>query len=634
MDALLLPIVVPGVLGLVVLALPRAFSSLRTVFGVGGSLAACGFGAALIGERGTFTCAWMEFGGLQLDFALRCDAFSSWAVALAGLFGFLTAIYVTGWFRDREDERPSRYFAWLLFATSGACGVLLADNLLLLVLFWEVVTLMLFLLAVAGRGGAPGAAKAFAILGLGDMALLVGVVLIGLDRTWSISALAASPLVTDQALHVLTYVLLLAAAMAKAGAMPLHSWIPTMSTGTHSSVMAFLPGAVDKILGIYLLARISLNWFEPVEGLRIAVMTIGAITILGAVFMAMIQHDLRRLLSFHAVSQVGYMLLGIGTGTVIGVLGGLFHMVNHAIYKACLFFGAGSIERETGTMELSRLGGLAKAMPLTFASMFIAALAISGIPPLNGFASKWLVYEACVAADMPLLLIAALFGSALTLASFVKVLHSAFWGPKTTEMENVREGSGGIGMPLTMTTLAVLCIAFGVFAAWPLDHWIGPAVGLEADAALTGSAALEGKAATWAMVGASEVPERPYAPGTLQPFLITGLLCVGVLVLIVVAHMGQVRMRRMRPAFVGGQGFDRDHSRFPGTDFYRTVNEMPGLGGALRLGESGRLDLYEVAEHAGHPVVRLLRRLHTGLVTDYLFWCFLGVAAVVGALLL
>ncbi|MDJ0975310.1 MAG: proton-conducting transporter membrane subunit [Planctomycetota bacterium] len=633
MDNLLLPIVIPGAVGLLVLFLPARMRALHLLLGIGGALATFGAGALLIDTRGAVSWPWMDLGGLQLDFALKMDAFSSWAVAFTGLMAVLTAAYGAGWFRGKGGA-PGRYYAWLLLATAGACGVLLADNLLLLVLFWELVTLMLFLLAATGREeGAPGAAKAFGVLGLGDMALLVGVVLIGLDRTWSISELAASPLIADQASYVLMYVLLLVAAMAKAGAMPLHSWIPTMATGTHASVMAFLPGAVDKILGIYLLARISLDWFVPGDGLRLAVMTIGALTILGAVFMAMIQHDLRRLLSFHAVSQVGYMLLGIGTGTIIGVVGGLFHMLNNAIYKACLFLGAGSIERETGTMDLGRLGGLVRVMPLTFGAMFVAALAISGIPPLNGFASKWLIYEACVAAEMPLFLIAALFGSALTLASFVKVLHSVFWGPKPTEMDGVREGGGGIGMPLAMVTLAGLCILLGVFAAWPLDNYIGPAVGLEAGGAVTGAATLEGNPAAWSDVDGTEPVDRPYPLGTLEPLLLTGLLAVGVLVLLLLAHAGQMRMRRVRPVFVGGQPFDRDENRFPGTEFYRTVQDLPAVGPALRLGASGQLDPYEAAQRAGTPAVRVLRRLHSGLVRDYLFWCLLGIAVVIAVLI-
>ena len=123
----------------------------------------------------------------------------------------------------------------------------------------------------------------------------------------------------------------------------------------------------------------------------------GAVTIIYAVMVALVQHDLKRLLGYHAVSQVGYMVLGIGTGNPIGIAGGLFHMVNHAIYKSCLFLSAGAVEKRAHTTDLSKLGGLSKYMPITFVSFLIASLAISGIPPLNGFFSKWMIYQGIIA---------------------------------------------------------------------------------------------------------------------------------------------------------------------------------------------------------------------------------------------
>jgi len=642
MDSLLLPLALPGIAGLLAFLLPDRLRIFRTVFGVLGALGAFIAGTTLVGLVGdTASMGAFTFGELEIDLALRVDVFSGWAVALVGLLGLGTALYAVGWFRGRGGA-PGRYFAWLLFAVAGANGVLLADNLLLLVICWEIVTLMLFLLAISGRDeGAEGAAKAFTMLGLGDLALIVGVILIGVSNldaghanAWSLETLRAQPLGGTGAVNVVAYLLLFVAAAAKAGAMPFHSWIPTLSTGTHPSVMAFLPGSLDKVLGIFLLARISLEWFTPSPALRMVVMTVGAVTILGAVFMAMLQHDLRRLLSFHAVSQVGYMLLGIGTGTVIGVMGGVFHMVNNAIYKACLFLGAGSVERETGTMELGRLGGLVKTMPVTFASMFIAALAISGIPPMNGFVSKWFVYQACVAVDMPIFLIAALFGSVLTLASFVKVLHSVFWGPRPSALDGAAEGSGGIGMPIAMVTLAVLCIVLGVFAAYPLDAYIGPVAGLDAAGAVTGSAALEGAPETLVVIGETEAPASTFPAAVFAPFGVTLLLVIGVLVGLLIAFTGQMRARRVREVFVGGQKFDRDVNRFPGTDFYKTVAELPGLGKALEIGEKGTLDLYRVGERSSGPLIRLLRRLHSGLATTYVAWCLIGLAVLFAVLLL
>jgi formate hydrogenlyase subunit 3/multisubunit Na+/H+ antiporter MnhD subunit len=627
MDSLVLPIVIPLLTGLVILAVPARLWWLRSVLGVVGVLATFVAAGALVGETGAWSRPWMRLGAGEVRFALRVDALSHWAAAFAALLSLVTVFYVTGWYRGR-GQAIGRTHAWLLLATAGSLGVLLADDLLLLVVSWELVTLMLFLLAAGGRPeGAAGAAKTFAILGLGDMALLVAAVILGTTRSWSLSELAADPLPTTGALNIAVFGLLLVAAMAKAGAMPLHSWIPTLSTGTHASVMALLPGALDKLLGITLLARLVLDWFVPTGGAQYAIMLIGVVTILGAVFMAMVQHDLRRLLSFHAVSQVGYMLLGLGTGTLIGVMGGLFHMLNHAIYKACLFLGAGSIEREAGSMELSRLGGLGRTMPVTFGAMFVAALAISGIPPLNGFVSKWLIYQSCLAADQPLFLVAAIFGSALTLASFVKVLHSAFWGPRPSRLDGAREGSAGIGVPIALVTLALLCVGLGVAASVPLDAFFGPVVGLAPDAVVSGAAALDGTRVTWVGVGEAVAAAAEPADG-LQPLGLTLLLAAGVTAALLLAFMGGFRSRRTRPVFVGGQEFDRELNRFSGTEFYRTVAALPGLGAALRAGESGRLDPYPFIGRLGKPVIRGLKRLHTGFVDDYLAWCFGGLAIV------
>jgi formate hydrogenlyase subunit 3/multisubunit Na+/H+ antiporter MnhD subunit len=449
------------------------------------------------------------------------------------------------------------------------------------------------------------------------------------EHPWSLSALAADPLATNGTATVAAYLLFLLAAMAKAGAMPMHSWIPTMAPTTHASVMAFLPGSLDKVLGIYLLARATVDWFVPSPALRWTVMIVGVVTILCGVLMALVQHDLRRLLAFHAVSQVGYMLLGLGTGTLVGALGAVFHMVNHALYKSGLFLGAGAVERETGTMELDRLGGLGRTMPVTFGCMLVGALSISGVPPLNGFASKWLIYQGCVAADAPWMLLAALFGSVLTLASFVKVLHSVFWGARPARLDGA-SGRGGIGVPAAMVTLAVLCVGLGVFAAWPLERFVGPAVGLEHGAA----AALAGAPATWGPLhGAAAARPLDLPNGAYAPLAVTGLLVLGTLLALGLGYLGAMRSRRPRPAFVGGTPFDREVHRFPGTEFYRTVSELPGLRRALAWGEAGRLDVHEIFRRAGAPLVEGLRRAHTGLLQDYVSWCVLGAAAVLAFLI-
>jgi formate hydrogenlyase subunit 3/multisubunit Na+/H+ antiporter MnhD subunit len=605
-ELILLPMLIPGILGLATLFLP---GRLRAVPGFLGSLATLAAGLALVGTGESYSHSWLAFGPLNLDFAFRVDGFTGWLSALVGLCVFFTALYAADFFRGRGGA-PGRFYAYLLIAAAGAEGVILTENLLLLVLCWEIVTLMLFLLVITGSPeGAPAAAKAFTILGFGDVALILGTVLLasrGLARPLDFATLAANPLATGDFTGILTFLLLFAGAAAKAGAVPLHTWIPTMSGPASPPVMALLPASLDKVLGIYLLVRASVSWVRLSPGLQFAVMTVGAVTILAGVLMAMVQHDVKRLLSFHAVSQVGYMVLGIGTGTLVGVLGGVFHMVNNAIYKACLFFGAGAVEREAGTRDLGKLGGLHRSMPVTFLCMFVAALSISGVPPLNGFVSKWLVYQACVAARQPLFLVAALFGSVLTLASFVKVLHSMFWGARPPTLDGVKEA--GIGMRLPMVALAVLCVLLGVFAWAPLDQAIGPVKDLPA-----ASAALSG--------GLD-------AAGTFRPGVVTILLVIGVLAGILLAHLGGARSRRTRSVFIGGEALDREVNRFPGTEFYRTIHEMPLLGRTLDAGDRGAFDVYTIFGKLGGGVIRGLRSLHTGVITDYLFWCLLGLSAV------
>jgi NADH:ubiquinone oxidoreductase subunit 5 (subunit L)/multisubunit Na+/H+ antiporter MnhA subunit len=248
-------------------------------------------------------------------------------------------------------------------------------------------------------------------------------------------------------------------------------------------------------------------------------------------------------------------------------------------------------------------------MPVTFVCMLVSALAISGIPPLSGFVSKWLVYQACIESAQPIVLVVALFGSALTLALFVKALHAAFLGPRPTALEGVREGEGGIGMPIAMITLASLSVALGLFSPWVVGTLAGPAVRADAETA----GALERTA-------------------VITP--LAGLLALAFLGAVVLAFLGQARARRRRPVFVGGRVLDPDRNRFPGSGFYRTIEDLPALGGLLRAGARGRFDPYVVVERAGRPLIGVLRRLHRGVLLDYVVWSLVGLGALLFVLVL
>ena len=385
--------------------------------------------------------------------------------------------------------------------------------------------------------------------------------------------------------------------------MPLHTWIPSASEGAPAPVMALLPGAVDKLLGIYLLLRISTDLFVLNSAMGMALMIIGSVTIIAAVMVAMVQHDLRRLLAYHAISQVGYMVLGIGTLNPVGIAGALFHMLNNSIYKSCLFLCTGAVEKKTGSTDLSDLGGLAGQMPVTFLSFLIAALAISGVPPLNGFVSKWLIYQGVIqtgSAASFVFLIVAMFGSALTLASFLKALYAVFLGQKSTVTAKVR-GETSIAAAAPLVVLAALCVVFGVFYGLPLRAFISPALG--------GAAA----------------PAGIWQSG-LATILIVGGILLGLLVAAVAGLAGRARTA---PSFIGGEHADPERIRVSGAHFYDTIRKLPLLSRTYMAQEKGHLDPYGGVGWLGLRISGALKGLHTGLLPWYLSWSVAGVVILI-----
>ena len=364
----------------------------------------------------------------------KLDALNGFVCLGIIFFGVITLVYSLRFMKGKTNL--VEYYTYIILTIIVSLVAALANNLIVLLVAWGFLGLTLYLLiAHAGPDASDAAKKTFIIVGGSDGLMLLGIGIIWhLTNTFAMDKI--SLILGNWSLITVAYLCLAVAAFAKAGAMPVHSWIPDYAEHAPVPAVAFLPASLDKLLGIYLLARISLNLFVMNEAMRVFLMVVGAVTILAAVMMALVQHNLKRLLGYHAVSQVGYMVLGIGTGIPIGIAGGLFHMINHAIYKSCLFLTGGSVEYKQGTSELSKLGGLAKVMPITFICCLIASFSISGVPPFNGFVSKWMVYQGVLSAItnskfqiiVILCLAAAMFGSALTLASFMKLLHAIFLG--------------------------------------------------------------------------------------------------------------------------------------------------------------------------------------------------------------
>lgn len=468
-NILLLPIIIPLVAGVLSFAIPRKLPALREALCLIAGLAGLLVAVILFRANLYFSLPWL---GQGLAFTLRLDHFSAFmALCIAG-FGFLIILYSTVFMRAKP--RLGQFYGYFMLTLSFASGVVLADNLLLLFFFWEGLLLTLFgMIFIGGKTAFRTATKAFVIVGITDLCMMLGIALTAsLAQTMTVSQINL-PL---GGLNSVAFILLMIGAISKGGSMPFHSWIPDAAKDAPLPFMALVPAAFEKILGIYFLTRICLEMFRlsPGSWISVVLMSIGAITILLAVMMALIQKDYKRLLSYHAISQVGYMILGIGTAVPAGIVGGLFHMINNALYKSGLFLTAGSVEKQAGTTDLEELGGIGLKMPVTFACFIITAISISGVPLTNGFFSKELVYEGALEGGR-IFYLAALLGSFFTAASFLKLGHSAFLGRLSSRNRGVKEVPFSMLFP--MIAISLLCVVFGVFNSLPIKQLIQPILG-------------------------------------------------------------------------------------------------------------------------------------------------------------
>ena len=533
----------------------------------------------------------------------RFDNLSNFIGIFVGIFSLLIILYSFRFMQKREGL--IRYYSYIILTLAASLGAVFSNHLILFLVFWGFLGLLLYLLIGFGekKRTTSTAKKTFIIIGGADALMLLGVALI--MRIAGTFQMDKINIALNDKFAVFAYLCLAIGAFAKAGLMPLHTWIPDTAEDAPAPVTAYLPASLDKLLGIYFLTRISLDMFQMNATMNTVLMALGSLTIVAAVMMALIQHDLKRLLGYHAVSQVGYMVLGIGTGNPVGIAGGLFHMLNHAIYKSCLFLSGGSVEKTSGTTNLEKLGGFAKIMPITFITFLVASFAISGVPPFNGFVSKWMIYQGIIEQGKSggylwvIWLVAALFGSALTLASFMKLVHTVFLGQPSDETRilNHRAKEVGPTMWIPQVFLAALCIIFGVFAyRIPLRMFIFPSIGQEV--------------AFFGIWNAN---------------LATALILVGIIIGIIIYLLGTIAKTREAEIFVGGE-IVKEHPRMriSGTEFYNTIQDIGALRGIYRLAKRKAFDIYDVGGKITFGFNRVLRYIHNGVLPTYLAWCLLG----------
>jgi multicomponent Na+:H+ antiporter subunit D len=259
----------------------------------------------------------------------------------------------------------------------------------------------------------------------------------------------------------------------KAGFVPFHAWLPDAHPSAPAPMSAMLSGVVIKTIGIYALLRVIFSIIGFNAAFSEIFIWMGILSMAIGVLLAIGQWDFKRLLAYHSVSQVGYVIFGIGLGTPLGIIGGLFHLFNHSLFKSLLFLNAGSIEYSTGYRQLDKLDGLDEAMPVTSRTSLVASLSIAGIPPFCGFWSKLIIIIAAIQAHRYAGAVTCILVSVVTLASFLKVQKYAFIRKLKGAAQGAKEAP--LFMKLSMLLLAFLCIMAGLFFIPVLNALIKPA---------------------------------------------------------------------------------------------------------------------------------------------------------------
>ena len=557
-------------------------------------------------------------GGYAIGIAIEVDALSLFFGLLVGIAAFAACVYSLDYVT--HDAHQVQYYTLLLMTSGGVLGMVLTGDIFNMYIMVEILTIgAVGLTAYRSKSeGALEAAFKYLVVGsIGSAFILTAIVMLYAEaHTLNLAQLSALlPGMLGSGRMKIAFALLLAGFSTKAFIVPFHPLAADAHGAAPASVSLLISGVLTKS-GLYAIIRLCYFLFQVMDKgtMQFLLVFLGCVSMLVCVTMALAQHDFKRLLAFHSISQIGYVLTAIGLATALGLSAGLYHAMNHTIFKGLLFLAAGAVMHQTGTGDLDRLGGLAKKMPHTTVMFLIGAFSISGLPPFNGFASKWMIYQAIYqkAAEsgnflFVFALIAALVTSVLTLASFVKVSQSVFFGQLSVEFENTEEAP--IGMRIAMGLLAALCVITGLFPNLVTAFLTEPA----ATAALSVGKYISAMAfdTTLAAPVISFVSMGVWAPVN---WLL--LLCITLLAITIAAVSTRYDAARTAESVT-----DTKYQLFYGGE----KNVYSQVGGE---------DLFWGLKHNWRHYFDFMHRLHSGVVNDYALWAVIDVTVIMAFMLI
>ena len=471
-----LVVLIPAAAAVLIFLIGRFASGLREVLAVLGSAAALTFSGIIVSTT--------LHGKVLTSFnnQFYADSLSALLITLISGLGLIAMIYSLKYMRHQVQEgglphtttsgRLTAFYGWVMLFISTMLWACLSNNIIMLYVAVEASTIASGLLVAFywDKRSLEAGYKYLMLLTVGITFSLFGCVLVyasganilGGSKGLLLSDLKAAAGAFPPTTVILASAFLIVGFGTKAGIAPFHPWLPDAHAEAPTPVSALLSGVMLKV-ALYALVRTVTLFYPTYSPIAAFALALGVFTLVIGDIMALAQDDLKRMLAYSSVSQIGYVLVGFGIGTQLGIYAGLFHLLNHALAKALLFLAAGAIIYSTGARKISELGGLAKKMPVTSFCFFAGALAVSGIPPFNGFQSKLALFVAGAEAGDWYAVVIGIAGSLVTLLVLLKAAKSVFWGQAAPSASAPTVKEAPLTVVVSMVILAVLCLGIGIY---------------------------------------------------------------------------------------------------------------------------------------------------------------------------
>ena len=569
---------------------------------------------------------WTPVEGWAIGISLEVDALSLFFGLIVTVAVFVSGIYSFTYMN--HDDSLVNYYTLFLMLSGSVLGLVLSGDLFNIFVMIEIMTFTAVALTAfrtSYEGALEGALKYLVVGSLGSTSVLLGIAMIYSQlHTLNLAQIAA--LIPGQGGNPVTiaaFAFLFMGFGTKAFLFPFHPLAADAHAVAPASISLMISGVLTKC-GVYGIIRLVYVLYQNINTPFVSYLVtgFGAVSMFVCVTMAFNQHNFKRLLAFHSISQVGYVITVVGLGSALGLSAGLYHAMNHTIFKGLLFLTAGAVQHQTGSLDLDSLGGLSKKMPKTTLLFLIGAASISGLPPFNGFASKWLIYQAAFLKGVYdgnffyiVVAVVALITSVLTLASFVKVSQSVFFGQLPEQYREVREVP--LAMRLPMWVLAVLCVVTGLFPNFVQTYLLTPAVSAVANlTAYIDSAMGAGYAAAHGIYvsGLTEVPITGVWNPVSWLLLLFCVTCGVAIVALLASPNDNSKLHISSKDETAEERDDKYESFFSGEEaLYSQV---------------GGSDLFWGFKHSWRKYFSFMHDWHSGIVNDYTLYGVVAIALV------